>query len=84
MKAFICLSLSRETILWNLFSFGLQTILLPAIDNKPLDMTTMESISSLFEEHSPKSMALHLLHSDLDVLGIAITNDKTLFNYQDN
>lgn len=47
----------------------LQTILLPVEDVKPLDGKTFEAVLQLFEEHSVKSMALHLLQSDLDVLG---------------
>jgi len=53
--------------LFQLDSF--QTALLPAEDIKPLDAKTFEAVLQLFEDHSVKSMALHLLHSDLDVLG---------------
>jgi len=47
----------------------LQTILLPVGNFKPLEGKTFEAVLQLFEDHSIKSMALHMLHSDLDVLG---------------
>jgi hypothetical protein len=39
-----------------------QTLLLPNSENKPLDVTSLEGLSTVLESHSSKSIALHLLH----------------------
>lgn len=59
-----------------------QTTLLPVTDVKPLDMKTLESVMLLFEQHSIKSMALHMLYSDLDVLGGLTDVENAYFNYR--
>ena len=40
-------------------------MLLPATENKPLEMKTLEAVSMVFDAHTTKSIALHLLHSKM-------------------
>ncbi|XP_046643911.1 breast cancer anti-estrogen resistance protein 3 homolog isoform X1 [Daphnia pulicaria] len=68
-----------------LFDVGnFRTLLLPNSENKPLDVTSLEGLSTVLESHSSKSIALHLLHADLDILGglPEPALDHTLFHYQ--
>ncbi|XP_032779198.2 breast cancer anti-estrogen resistance protein 3 homolog [Daphnia magna] len=60
-----------------------QTLLLPTIENKPLEVSSLEGLSAVLDSHSSKSIALHLLHDDLDVLGGLPEPllDHTFFHY---
>ena len=68
--------------LTHLFHGTPQTTLLPADENKPLDMECLEELGLLLDKYSAKTFSQHLLHDDLDVLDGLSELDNARPRYQ--